>query len=126
MCFIDGDSRQIEDNINRVYRLPGASPELTIFNSVLNNIDDNIALLTVACQRPLDKQQKVIEVVKEISRTNRDPHLLFSQVGIKLGFVPEATVRGAFFTVWIQENPDEAAKIAEPLKKSLDLPSKQT
>jgi hypothetical protein len=61
-------------------------------------------------------------VVQDISHTNRDPHLLFSRIGLDLGFVPEAIVRGAFLSIWIQENPDEVNSIAEPIMKGLELP----
>ncbi len=124
VCFIDGDSVQKADNDARVIRLPGSMPESTIFNSVLNNLENNIALLTVACQRPLDKQDLVAISIKKVSHTNRDPHLLFSQVGLNLGFVPEATVRGAFLAMWIQENPDEVNRIVDPIKHALELPPK--
>jgi len=124
LCFIDGDSRQKEDNENWVFRLPGSMPESTIFDSVLSNLDSNIALLTVACQRPLDKQGTVAEAIREVSRTNRDSHLLFSQLGMRLGFVPEATTRGAFLAIWMQENPSEVGRIAEVIKEALELPPK--
>ena len=120
ICLIDGDSQQREDEESNIYRLPGIMPELTIFNSVLRNIENNIALLTVACQRPLSKQNEVVIAVREVSQTNRDPHLLFNQIGLKLGFLPEAIVRGAFLTVWFQENPDDVNRIVEPMKKALD------
>lgn len=125
ICFIDGDSQQAEDTGNRIYRLAGQMPESTIFNSTLNNIDANIVQLTLACQRPLSKQDAVLEVVKSVSHTNRDGHLLFSQVGLKLGLVPEATIQGAFLTLWIQDNADEVEKMVDAIEKSLNLPPKK-
>jgi predicted ATPase len=125
ICFIDGDSKQVEDGERNIFRLPGDAPEATVFNSVINNLGNNIALLTVACQRPIARQDTVAEAIRGISSTNRDPHLLFSQLGITLGFVPEDTVRGAFFTVWMQEMPDDVSKIAEPIMKALELPPKR-
>lgn len=125
ICFIDGDSNQTEDDNKRIYRLPGSMPELTVFNSVLSNLENNLALLTVACQRSLDKQNLVSNEIKSVSHTNRDPHLLFGQIGLKIGFVPETIVRGAFLTVWIQENHTEAENIVEPVRRALALPSRQ-
>lgn len=125
LCFIDGDSHQQEKATNSIYRLPGQLPELTIFNSVITNLDKNIALLTVACQRPLEKQDQVRSAIRDISHTNRDPHLLFSQVGEKIGFIPEAVVRGAFLSIWIQENRSEANQIADYVIQALDLPPKK-
>lgn len=124
LCFIDGNSKQREDNENRIIRLPGLIPELTVFDSVLNNLDNNIALLTVACQRSLDKQAIVAKIIRDVSHTIRDPHLLFSKVGLSLGFVPEAIIRGAFLSIWIQENLNEVNSIIEPIIKALEMPTK--
>lgn len=124
ICFIDGDSNQDDDPDRLIYRLPGSMPELTVFNSVLSSLENNIAILTIACQRSPDKQAFIAEQIKKVSRTNRDPHLLFNQIGINIGFVPDAIIKGAFLTVWIQENQDEAEKIILPVKESLELPPK--
>jgi AAA15 family ATPase/GTPase len=124
LCFIDGDSKQKEDASKGIYRLPGLSPESTIFDSVLSNLNSNIALLTIACQRSISKQDEVAEKIKQVSHTNRDPHLLFNQIGLKIGFVSEPIVRGAFLSVWIQENQTEVEKIVKPILEALDLPPK--
>ncbi len=126
VCFIDGDSRQKEDSEGFIYRLPGTVPESTVFNTVLKNLDQNIALLTVALQRPLSKQDEVAKAIRDVSHTNRDSHLLFSQVGAKIGFIPEATVRGGFLSIWLQENPEEAKNIASAIEDALKLPAKTT
>jgi len=122
LCFIDGDSKQKESIEYRIFRLPGLMPESTIFNSVVSNLNNNIALLTVACQYSLGKQNIVADVIKDVSRTNRDPHLLFSQIGAKLGSISEAIVRGAFLSVWIQENSNEVNQIVSHIKQSLEIP----
>lgn len=124
LCFIDGNSEQLEDPNRWIFKLPGQLPESTVFDSVISNLDNNIAMLTVACQRSSDKQDAVAEVITSVSRTNRDPHLLFNQVGNKLGFLPEAIVRGAFFSIWIQEHPDECNRIAKAVSDALQLPPK--
>lgn len=124
VCFIDGDSQQTENEEKRIYRLPGTVPETTVFNDVLENLQNNIAILTVACQRPLDKQNTVAEIIKNVSNTNRDPHLLFSQVGLKLGFTPAEVVIGAFIATWIQEHADEVSRIVTQIKKALELSPK--
>lgn len=120
ICFIDGDSQQIENHENRIYRLPGSVPELTVFDGVLNNIESNIAMLTVACQKPIEQQDNVSKIIKEISRTNRDPHLLFSQIGIKLGFMSAEIIRGAFLSIWTQENQGEVQRIVDYIKKNFE------
>jgi predicted ATPase len=120
LCYIDGDSKQKESTAEWIFRLPGGTPETTIFNDVLKNLSSNIALLTAACQRPLKRQSEVERAIKSVSQTNRDPHLIFVQVGELLGFLPEAIVRGAFLAVWIQENEAAVDAIASPIISALE------
>lgn len=104
LCVIDGDSAQREDVEGGIVRLPGAQPELAVFESIRARLGEDLAILTVSCQRPPEAQGLVQRVIEEVARTNRDPHLLFNQVGIKIGFVPEAIVRGAFLALWVRSN----------------------
>jgi hypothetical protein len=101
--------------------LPGFSPESTIFNSVLAIIDQNIALLTVACQRPITKQDEVDRVIREVSRTNSDPRVILNQFGLKLVFISESTVKVTFLSVSVLENKADAERIAGHIYKVLEL-----
>lgn len=120
MCVIDGDSQQSDDAAAGVVRLPGNQPELEVFESVLRRIDEDLAILTVSCQRPPEAQDLVRRSVEEIARTNRDPHLLFNQLGIKIGFVPEAIVRGAFLALWVRSNADFCQRLGAQAKALID------
>lgn len=120
ICFIDGDSRQADDEAKGIYRLPGQAPETTIFNNIVENLSNNIAILTVACHFPLEKQDFVQTAIRNISRTNRDPHLLFSQIGLALSFTAEAIIRSAFINLWISQNPDACQKIIISIKQHLE------
>jgi predicted ATPase len=118
LCVIDGDSQQNEATDQGVLRLPGATPELSVFESIQARLDQDLAVLTVSCQRAPEAQEQVRRAIEEVSRTNRDPHLLFNQVGMKIGFVPEAIVRGAFLALWVRANDafcDELARRARDL-----------
>lgn len=117
ICILDGDSNQKENAERDIFRLPGLAPESTVFNSVLMNLDKNIALLTAACQLSLSKQEFVSNTIKELSKTNRNHHLLFSQLGQNLGFISEEITRGAFLFVWTQENEEEVNKILSCINK---------
>ncbi|MBD2093422.1 ATP-binding protein [Microcoleus sp. FACHB-1515] len=119
LCFIDGDSQRREDGVAKIFRLPGSQPELKVFDDVYENRDSNIAILTVSCQRDPSQQDNVSRAIEEVKRTNRDPHLIFNQIGIKIGFVPEVIVRGAFLSVWIRENENTATSIAEKIADAL-------
>ncbi len=106
LCVIDGDSQQHEDVAAGVIRLPGAQPELAVFEAIHARLVEDLAILTVSCQRSPESQELVRNAMEEISRTNRDPHLLFNQLGIKINFVSEAIVRGAFLALWVRSNPE--------------------
>ena len=104
LCVIDGDSVQPDDPDEGIIRLPGGQPELAVFEGVRDRLDQELAILTVSCQRPPDAQDLVKRSIEEVASTNRDPHLIFNQIGIKIGFVPEAIVRGAFLALWVRSN----------------------
>lgn len=115
VCFIDGDSQQSESAEKSVYRLPGESPETYIFHKVLDRIDECAAKLAVGMQLPLDSQGQVVQVTRSIANTNRDPHVIFSQVGERLGLISEHVVQGAFLAMWAQIYPEEIAQILDPI-----------
>lgn len=124
LCFIDGDSNQVEDNENQIFRLPGKNPELTIFTDILANLDNILTSLTIACQRLPEKQDEVKKAIIDASKTTRDPHLLFSKIGDSIGNVPETIIKGAFYSMWIREKPTDVKNIITPIKLALELPPK--
>ncbi len=77
-CFVDGDSSQAVSGT--VFRLPGEMPETYVFHKVLDRLEPAAARLTASLQLPLSRQNEVVEVVRSVSRTCRDHHLLFAQV----------------------------------------------
>ncbi len=119
ICYIDGDSREQEDNAHGIYRLPGAVPEQEVFDRVFARLDQNIAILTIGCQRAPTKQSEVAECIRSVSCTNRDPHVLFNQVGLRLGLVAEVIVQGAFLSVWMQECESDVATIGDRVRQAL-------
>ncbi|KIX58557.1 AAA family ATPase [Burkholderia pseudomallei] len=106
LCVIDGDSQQADNADEGIIRLPGRQPEQTVFDAIRARLSQDLALLTVSCQRAPEVQERVAAVIESIANTNRDPHLLFNQVGIAIGFVPEVIVRGAFLSLWVRANRD--------------------
>lgn len=119
ICVIDGDSSQDDDHRKGIYRLPGDQPELSVYEDIVNKIEEKIAILTVSCQRAPEAQQMVKQKVNEIIRTNRDPHLLFNQLGIEIGFVSEDIVRGAFLSIWIRDNEEYCNEFANVVRELL-------
>jgi len=117
ICYLDGDSAQQENEKEHVYRLPGEMPETYIYLKVKEKIDIALGELTVALHRPYELQDKVKQVIDEVWRTNRDRHLLFSQVGKNLGFVSEEVVRSAFLNIWARYYPSDVELILRPIKQ---------
>jgi len=94
-------------------------PESYIFDSVLNVWDKFGRKLSVALLREFDQLGAVKKICEDVRRENMDPHLLFVQIGERLGLLPEETVRMAFCTIWAQAFPQEADKIVSAVSSSL-------
>lgn len=115
VCLIDGDSKQKVSEKEDIYRLPGGqSPESYIYDHVTDKLGEVAGELAVALLRPYEEHTKVEEIVLSVRNTNRDPHLLYSQVGKKLGLIPEARVKEAFITTWVRTFPQEVQDITKP------------
>jgi len=123
ICYIDGDSKQTESEENKVFRLLGDAPELFIFERVYSKItskqDSLIGELTVALHKPYEMQDEVLKIIQDVKISNRDSHLLFSQVGKNLGFISEVVVKSAFFSIWTRYFGDEVKQLLSPIKNEL-------
>ena len=112
--------KQREEPAAGVIRLPGTQPELAVFEAIRSRLSEDLAILTVSCQRAPEAQDQVYRCVEEVARTNRDPHLLFNQLGMKIGFVPEAIVRGAFLALWVRSHSEFCRAVAEEAKRLIE------
>lgn len=119
ICILDGDSKQEESEENNVFRLPGESPESYIYDKVLDKISECKGKLAVSLHLDFGEQNSIEQIVKDTRLTNRDPHLLYSQVAEKIGFLPEESVRNAFIYNWIQLYKSEVNEIIEKIKSFL-------
>lgn len=63
--------------------------------------------------------------MEEVVKTNRDPHLLYVQLGLRIGFVSEVIVRGAFFALWVRNNPDFCNTLAARVRALIQDPAAQ-
>jgi hypothetical protein len=125
VCLIDGDSKQQEDPGHWIFRLPGQSPESFIFDRVLAKLDLIGGELAVALLRPYEEHSKIADVLRMVRNTNRDPHLLYSQVGKALGLIPEARVREAFIAIWARTYKNEADELLNPFRVKLPMDADQ-
>lgn len=111
ICYIDGDSKQEENPDEGVYRLPGGRPESFIFESVMENFSDVGGKLTVALLQPFERSEKVKSACEQVAITNSDSHLLFTQIGERLGLIPGSTVAAAFVNTWAHVNGEVISEI---------------
>ncbi|GAB77056.1 ATP-dependent nuclease [Austwickia chelonae] len=92
-------------------------PESAIFFDISNNLEDGMNLLGKLTQRlMLDThfQSKVRASIMNRSNTNRDPHLIFAQVGEDLDLLPETTVARAFISLWCDVFPEKVDDLWGP------------
>ena len=113
IAIIDGDSRQSESNY--VFRLPGQKPEAYIFDTIMDKMAELKGELAVSLSLKYEMQDRVASISKEVRTTNRDEHLLFSQVGKRLGFISENIVRNAFLSIWNKYYENESKLIFDKL-----------
>lgn len=111
-CILDGNFPQAEDIAAGMIKLPGQVSEVEIFDYVLENIDALSMQLAVAMHLDPEKEARVRAVVESVSRSNRDSHLLFSQVGRDAGFISATIVKSAFISLWMAGNPTQTARVA--------------
>ncbi|MBN9553984.1 MAG: ATP-binding protein, partial [Alphaproteobacteria bacterium] len=119
ICILDGDSQKPTSTEEEVIKLPGQSPESEVFNFVNAKLNTLSMKLAVALHLPSSKDAVVSQVVADVSRNNRDPHLLFSQVGDKAGLIPANIVSSAFIALWMEGNPQEVQRIAKFIEAAM-------
>lgn len=122
-CIIDGDSNQIDDTSELIFRLPGQCPETAVFDSLLENIDKISGELAVTLLKPYEFEGQLKRDMNSVRLTNRDPHLLYSQLGRKIGFIPEARVKEAFLSMWCKLNESYVVSIRDGLSDLIPLES---
>lgn len=106
-CVIDGDSLQQASASAAVYRLPGAAPEAYVFEQVVAAWGRIGARVAVGLQMLPKDEADVLEACRSVNRLCHDKHLLFAQLGEKLGMLPETAVSLVFVNQWAQAYPTE-------------------
>ena len=124
VCLIDGDSSQDESVTDSIYRLPGKSPESYIYDKVIEKLDEISEQLASALLHAGQKA-KVAEIVRSVRNTNRQAHILYSQVAQQLGGIREARVIEAFISIWARTFPDEVQDITQHLLDKIPLENRQ-
>jgi predicted ATPase len=119
VCLIDGDSKQIENAEDGVFRLPGQMPETYVFDMVMERAAEIGGVLAVRLMQAHSAADRIVAQLSEVRRTNRDAHVLYSQAGYRLGLIPESTVRDAFVTTWAEAYPEECRAVLAPFADKL-------
>jgi len=123
-CYVDGDSKQSAAPDDRVFRLPGAMPEAHVFDQIMAKAGAIGGILAVRLLQPFASADDILDTLRKTRLTNRDPHVLFSEIGGALGLLPESTVRDAFLTTWAEAYPEECEAVLAPIKPLLPTVSK--
>ena len=123
LAIVDGDSSIRDEGFEYIYRLPGEMPEPHIFDQILDRWDSVGGQLTVRLLQPFARTEQVGEICKDLRRSNMDEHLLFAQLGEKLGFVPEQTVAMAFANTWADTYTREADELATRIRELVPSPT---
>ena len=97
-----------------------------IFDEICDKLEDCAPILAVRVMRKYTDAEAVKSIVKTVGNTNRDHHLIFSQIGEKVGFVSENIIIDAFLTTWCEHYPDEVAKILDQIREFLPRISDKT
>ncbi|RQQ13729.1 AAA family ATPase [Burkholderia stagnalis] len=111
ICIVDGDSRVSENPNELIFKLPGEMPESFIFNRICEKYESVAGEMPLALLRPYEEFERVRNVIFSVNNTNRDPHLLYAQVGRMLGFINPDRVKEGFLSVWSRHCLDDAATL---------------
>ncbi|MBB5747761.1 ATP-dependent endonuclease [Micrococcus sp. TA1] len=129
IAFVDGDKRAegefnprqtVFENVegfDLVYAPGDSHPEAAVFSDIAENLETGKNLLGKLTQRLMldtDAQSRVRDSIVARSNTNRDPHVIFAQIGEDLDFLPEATVARAFVSIWCDTFEDRVMDVWGP------------
>mgnify|MGYP003100147130 FL=1 len=101
--------------------MPGEAPELYVFDEVVDKIDTCSGMLAVRFMREFTDAPEIKQTILAISKTNRDHHLIFSQIGEAVGFVDESVIVNAFLSTWCSHYKDEVTALLDKIKNQLLL-----
>lgn len=120
ICVLDGDSAQDPSIYNFIFKLPGEMPEAYVFDCIMEKWDQVGGRLTVALLQEFGEADKTKRILEEVRLSNMDQHVLFNQIGERLGFIPEKTVQMAFANTWSQAFKDEVHSMIDAIQQAAD------
>lgn len=126
VCFIDGDSQQQDSIEDHIFRLPGEKPEAFIYDSVIDMLDLVSGELAVRLHQSYENEKNVAKIIRDIRRTNRDSHLLYSQLGKKLGLTAPNIIASGFLSIWAENNEEKVREILSQIEGIIPMEQKET
>lgn len=143
ISLLDGDKRSqdgydpestswlnMEDGRPYVTFIPGSGhPEAVILDALEADIDANgkvLPRLTLALQMDTAHQTEVSDAIELASRTNRDRHTVFSDIGETLDFLAEDVTARAFVSTWANFHDEDVRSMWDPVRSFLPLLSDAT
>ena len=69
--------------------------------------------------RKFSEAELIKKIIQDVNNTNHDHHLLFNQIGEKVGFINENIIRGAFLATWCEQYPDEVNSVLDKVRDRL-------
>lgn len=114
--IFDGDMRSRVDESEGLVAYPGdGDPEAHILERVEAVIETIAPRLAMNLGLPTAAQGRVIDATRSVMRTNRDPHLIYAQIGEQLDYLGEGVVANAYITQWAENYPEEVEAVFKPL-----------
>lgn len=117
VAVLDGDASHDEDISASILKLPGGSPEATVFDQVLEKWREIGGRVAVAMSKRFEDEERIRDLCVSVRRDCLDHHLLFASLGRSAGLVPEITVAEAFTNQWAQAYETESREIAAKIRE---------
>ena len=103
-AVVDGDANTATSS--EVFKLPGEIPENEVFGFLSQNVESLAGLIQQRCQCPSLSQDDIAKLVKQVELSASDPHLLFRDLGERLGYISEIIARKGFISIYNERNKD--------------------
>lgn len=121
IAMIDGDNPSLDKPDDDVLVLPEGVPESIVYQHVLENVEACSALIQQRCQCPSVSQDTIVAAIQGVSFDTTDPHLLYSKLGERLGFISEIIVRRGLCSIYVQQNAAIIKPIVENARRQLNI-----
>lgn len=110
-AIIDGDAGHEHDGEASIFRLPGAAPEILVYEYLTKNREILSGIMQQRFCCPSIPQDKISSSVDAVARDTTDHHLYFRKLGEMLNFTSEIVIRKAAISIYVENNKE----ILEPL-----------